>query len=130
MGRYLLDTHTLIWAINDPDRLGEQALPVLRNRTNQILVSAASAWEMHTKARLGKLPGAEAWLSTLEHQIARLEASILPISWPHSRLAGSMDWEHRDPFDRMLAAQAMLESLTLITTDRAFSTLPGLRTLW
>lgn len=130
MDGFLMDTHTLIWAINEPSRLGEHALPVLRDRASQLYVSSASAWEIHTKSRIGKLPGADAWLNTLEHQIDRLGAVIIPIAWPHARLAGAMEWEHRDPFDRMIAAQAMLESCTLVTADTAFATLPGLTTLW
>ena len=97
MDGFLLDTHTLIWAINEPSRLGEHALPVLRDRASQLYVSSASAWEIHTKSRIGKLPGADAWLNTLEHQIDRLGAVIIPIAWPHARLAGAMEWEHRDP---------------------------------
>ena len=130
MDGFLLDTHTLIWAINEPSRLGEHALPVLRDRASQLYVPSASAWEIHPKSRIGKLPGADAWLNTLEHQIDRLGALIIPIAWPHARLAGAMEWEHRDPFDRMIAAQAMLESCTLVTADTAFATLPGLTTLW
>ena len=101
-----------------------------RDRASRLYVSSASAWEIHTKSRTGKILGADAWLSTLEHQIDRLGATIVPVAWPHARLAGAMDWGHRDPFDRMIAAQAMLESLTLVTADTAFATLPGLTTLW
>lgn len=130
MNGYLLDTHTLLWAISEPARLGPLAIEIIEDRRNRLLVSAASAWEINTKARIGKLPGADAWLSTLDRQVDRLQASVLPISWEHATLSGRLDWPHRDPFDRMLAAQSLLESLTLLTADKAFQELPGLRTCW
>ncbi|SDN40297.1 PIN domain nuclease, a component of toxin-antitoxin system (PIN domain) [Actinomyces ruminicola] len=130
MSGYLLDTHALMWAINEPDRLGPDAAQVLRARESRLLVSAASAWELFTKYRIGKLPGAGPWLDALDGHITRLGAEVLPINWQHARLSGQLEWAHRDPFDRMLAAQAITEALTLITVDAAFSGLLGLKTLW
>ena len=119
MKGYLLDTHALMWAINEPARLGGKAVEVLRDRGNLVVVSAASAWELHTKNRIGKLPGAGPWLDALEGHVRRLGAEFLPI-----------EWSHRDPFDRMLAAQAMYESLALVTRDPAFEELSGVTILW
>ena len=130
MSGYLLDTHALMWAINEPFRLGSDAVRVLSARENRVVVSAASAWELFTKHRIGKLPGAGPWLDALEDHVVRLGADILPIEWHHARLSGQLEWGHRDPFDRMLAAQAIRESLILITADPAFWKLSGLRTLW
>lgn len=130
MNGYLLDTHALVWAVNEPSRLGEGALDVVRDRANRLVVSAASAWELFTKHRIGKLPGAGPWLDVLEDHVARLGAEMLPITWHHARLSGRIEWSHRDPFDRVLAAQAIRESLILVTVDRVFSGLPGLQVLW
>jgi len=127
---YLLDTHALVWAVNEPARLGGEALEVARDRANRLVVSAASAWELFAKHRIGKLPGAGPWLDVLEDHVARLGAEMLPITWHHARLGGRLEWAHRDPFDRMLAAQAIRESLILVTVDPVFSELPGLRVLW
>ena len=130
MSDCLLDTHTLMWAINEPSRLGAGAVKALRSRENRLLASTASAWELFTKYRIGRLPGAGPWLDALEDHIVRLGAETMPIEWRHARLGGQLEWDHRDPFDRVLAAQAILESLVLITVDPVFAGLPGLRTLW
>lgn len=127
---YLLDTHSLLWALTDPASLGTQARRVMADADQRLVVSAATAWEISTKQRLGRLPQADAIVSTYARALDRLGASELPITAAHAILAGRLEWEHRDPFDRMLAAQAMTESLTLITKDRAFCGLPGIRTLW
>ena len=128
--RVLLDTHTLIWALTSPDRLGERAIAAISDRDNELVVSAASAWELSTKARLGKLPAASALLSAYGRQVARLGATELSMSSEHALLAGGLAWDHRDPFDRMLAAQAFIESTPLVTRDPAFETMDGLRLIW
>ncbi len=127
---YLLDTHALLWALTDPDRLGAESRAVLEEPASVIVVSAASAWELATKNRLGRLPQADVVLAGYSRHAQRLGARELDITSAHALLAGSLDWEHRDPFDRMLAAQCMVESLTLITRDRAFAELAGVATLW
>lgn len=95
MKGYLLDTHALMWAINEPSRLGGRAVEVLRDRGNLVVVSAASAWELHTKNRIGKLPGAGPWLDALEGHVRRLGAEFLPIEWSHARLSGQLEWSRR-----------------------------------
>ena len=80
MKGYLLDTHALMWAINEPSRLGGRAVEVLRDRGNLVVVSAASAWELHTKNRIGKLPGAGPWLDALEGTCDGSERSSYPSS--------------------------------------------------
>ena len=128
--RYLLDTHALLWALTDPASLGDAAARVLRDADESLFVSAASAWEIATKQRRGRLPQADAIVATYARHLRRLGAEPLPITDDHALLAGRHDWDHRDPFDRMLAAQAMIESLTLVTRDVAFAGLRGIRTLW
>lgn len=128
--RYLLDTHAVLWALTDPTSLGVDAAAVVRDSRQVLVVSAATAWEIATKQRLGRLPRADVLVTGYARHLRRLRAEPLPITDDHALLAGHLDWEHRDPFDRMLAAQAMTESLTLVTKDAAFSDVPGVRTLW
>lgn len=127
---HLLDTHAVLWALTDPARLGSDAREVLTDRSVPIVVSSVSAWELSTKQRLGKLPQADAILGAYSRHLDRLGATRLPISEEHALLAGRLDWDHRDPFDRMLAAQTIIHSMTLITGDAAFAGLAGVRTLW
>lgn len=128
--RVLLDTHALIWALVDPARLGPNAGSILRARESTLVVSAVSAWEMATKVRIGKLPTAVKIVDSYGEYLDRLGATELPVRSRHALLAGSMQWAHRDPFDRMLAAQAMLEDLPILTADPVFSGLAGLRVRW
>ncbi len=93
-------------------------------------VSAASAWEVATKVRVGKFPEAEVVCEQFHDIVTRLRAELLPITSAHALRAGCMAWEHRDPFDRMLAAQAMLSDLTLLTRYQALRDLAGLSTVW
>lgn len=126
----LLDTHALLWALTDPVRLSAQARRTIADRSTTLLVSAVSAWEIATKHRLGKLPQGDGLLGGYTRHLDRLGATRLPVTEEHALLAGRLDWEHRDPFDRMLAAQAMIESFTLLTDDAAFAGLPGLASRW
>lgn len=127
---YLLDTHALLWALTDPSRLGAEAHRIIATRSSHLVVSAATAWEIGTKQRLGKLPQADALVGGYTRHLDSLGVIRLPVTEEHALLAGSLEWPHRDPFDRMLAAQAMLESLTLLTNDAALTNLPGLATAW
>jgi PIN domain nuclease of toxin-antitoxin system len=126
----LLDTHALLWALTEPKRLGRRARRALSDRDTQLWVSAASAWEVATKHRLGKLPGAQAVTASWFEHLGRLKAKELPITGRHALFAGSLDWDHRDPFDRMLAAQSLTETMTLVTKDPDFSSAPGVDVLW
>lgn len=130
MSALLLDTHAVIWAINEPAKLSEQARNLIADPSHSLAVSAASAWEIATKHRLGKLPQAESWIPHFEQQVARLGATTLPICVTHTLRAGSLEWAHRDPFDRMIAAQAQAENLTLVSRDHVFHSLPQLLTVW
>ena len=127
---YLLDTHVMLWALTEPARLGRKARKVIENPTSRLVVSAVSAWEIATKHRLGKLPQADALLGPYSKHLDRLGAIRLPMAEDHALLAGRLDWNHRDPFDRMLAAQSMIESLVLVTGDPTFSGCRGVPTLW
>lgn len=126
----LLDTHTVLWALLEPDKLGAVGRGLIAARSTEILVSAASAWEIGTKFRLGRLPAADHLVHNYPAHLERLGATPLPITDAHTLHAGTLAWDHRDPFDRMLATQSVLENVPLVTQDRAFSTLPIVRAIW
>jgi PIN domain nuclease of toxin-antitoxin system len=113
----LLDTHALLWWLFDDPKLSAGARAVIKDPDNVILASSASAWEMATKYRLGKLPEAgEAVHNLLDLlRLARIDA--LPISIEHALAAGLLPGPHRDPFDRMLIVQAQLEQVPIVTLD-------------
>ena len=125
---YLLDTHVVLWLLGDPDRVPHEVRVELADRTNALLVSAASALEISTKVRIGRLD-APTLPTTLSLRLADLGATPLPVTVEHALLAGSMRWAHRDPFDRLLVAQATLEELVLVTVDAAITGLPVPRIL-
>ncbi len=91
---------------------------------------SVTPWEIATKHRLGKFPDAGTLVESFAEQLARLGAQELAVSNNHGLLAGRLEWAHRDPFDRMFAAQSILEGARLVTSDRAFSTLPGVDIFW
>ena len=125
----LLDTHALLWWMNGNPRLSERARAAVGAPSAEVFVSAASAWELAVKLRLGKLPEASRLTHRLAESLAEQEFRVLPIGLEHGRLGGLLPGAHRDPFDRVLAAQALLDDLLLVTNDAAFSTF-GVKTLW
>ncbi|HYP45363.1 MAG TPA: type II toxin-antitoxin system VapC family toxin [Propionibacteriaceae bacterium] len=126
--KHLLDTHVLLWLLTDPTRVPDSVRSGLADPANPLLVSAASALEIGTKIRLGKLD-APTLPATLLRRVDDLSATPLAVSLEHALLAGSMTWEHRDPFDRILVAQATIENAMLVTVDRALTVLPFPRVL-
>lgn len=127
--KILLDTHALIWAMNDDSRFGPAARKAIRSRANQVFVSAASLWEAATKFRLGKFPEAKLLVDNPSKILSSMGFDPLPITIEHARLAGSIESSHRDPFDRMLAAQSRLEGMILASADAMFDALDVAR-LW
>lgn len=119
---YLIDTHVLLWWLFDDPKLCATSRAIISNPAHQILVSSASAWEIATKHRLGKLPEAEPLLADYHGWLRKMGFLELAISTQHALKAGGLAMEHRDPFDRMLMAQAELESVPIITYDKAFLT--------
>lgn len=130
MTRLLLDTHALVWAISAPARLSEDARAAIADRRIGLLVSAASAWELATKFRLGRFPDAEVLVAQFSWVLDQLGAQELAMTAEHALRAGGLRWTHRDPFDRMLAAQALILNVPLISRDSAFASLPGLQVRW
>jgi PIN domain nuclease of toxin-antitoxin system len=127
--RLLLDTHALLWWLAGDENLSADARAALGESENTIFVSAASTWEISTKHRLGKLPGVNAIASNLAEAIESQGFLSLPVTIAHGQAAGALPGPHRDPFDRMLIAQAMLEDLVLVSNERAFDAY-AVRRLW
>lgn len=116
----LLDTHTFLWWLEGNPRLSRKARDAIGKATVPVYVSAASAWEIATKFRLGKLPGAAILVNDIPDHVASQEFHALSISLVHARRAGALIGSHRDPFDRMLIAQALSENLALVTNEKLF----------
>jgi len=127
--KLLLDTHALIWVMNDHNRLGQSARNAILAQTNQVFVSVVSIWEASIKFRLGRFPLAAALLDDPRKVLNAMKMQDLPITLEHANLAGSISHPHKDPFDRMLAAQALSEGLTLVSVDTVFEDLAVAR-LW
>lgn len=129
LARLLLDTHALLWWLAEPDRLSSSAQTAIADPRASIVVSAASGWEIATKVRIGQLPAARELLEDLPAIVAAQGFEALPVTLPHGLHAGRYALPHRDPFDRLLAAQAELEGLSLISLDPALRECPC-RILW
>ena len=117
MTRILLDTHVLLWLVSTPDRIPRDVRETLADQANELFVSAVSAWEVAIKTRIGRLDGGpllSAWNQTLNS----MHANDLMIDSGDGAMAGQLDWEHKDPFDRMIVAQAARRNLTIATGDR------------
>ncbi len=118
--RALLDTHALLWWLADSERLSVPARRTIADESNEILVSAASAWEIATKFRLGRLEASGAVALDIAGAVASQGFEELTISVADAERAGRLPGPHRDPFDRMLIAQALSRDLVIVSIDRAF----------
>ena len=127
--RVLLDTHALLWAVLAPGSLSRRGAAIVADEKSQILVSAASAWEIATKVRLGKLPGAEVLEREFLAVMEEAGYTLLPIEAAAALRAGRLVAEHRDPFDRVLAAQALEEDMPILSADAQLDAF-GVRRLW
>lgn len=116
--RILLDTHVFLWLQSAPTRLGH-VLDVLADTRNDLLVSAASAWEIAIKHGTGRLPLPEAPARYVPSRMRAIGAVALPVEVPDALVVADLPPHHRDPFDRMLVAQALRHQLTLVTADDA-----------
>lgn len=124
--RILLDTHVLAWWLKDAPQLPSKHRDLIKSLDNEVLVSAASCWEIAIKVRAGKWPEAAGLVPGLAKVLAATSMTLLPISAAHAERAGLLAHAHKDPFDRLLAAQALEDGLTLATIDPVFRTVAGL----
>ena len=127
--RSLLDTHSLLWWLSDNPALTKTARKLIEETKNGIVVSAASAWEIATKVRLGKLPTAADLAADFSGYLQREGFQTLAISSEHAIRASLLPGPHKDPFDRMLIAQAQAENIPIISNETLFDAY-GVRRLW
>lgn len=127
--RLLLDTHAFLWWLSGSERLPDSARRAIGDEANEILISAASAWEIATKERLGKLPGGELIARDVRASITSQGFNELPISVEEANRAGSLAGPLRDPFDRMLIAQSLIRDVVLVSNETAFDRY-GVRRFW
>ena len=127
--RLLLDTHALIWWLAGDRQLPNPAREAIADDENRVYVSAVSAWEVTTKARLGKLPRAVSLAENFVDEIEQQAFLQLPISLGHAQRAGNLSGPHQEPFDRMLIAQAQAENLVLVSNEEVFDRY-GITRLW
>lgn len=125
----LLDTHTLFWWVTDNPLLTEKARHAIANEAGDCYVSAVSLFELSNKVRLGKFDAARELVERIEHEMKANDLTALPVTIAHAKLAGSLADPHRDPFDRMLAAQSIIENIPVVTGDPALSAL-GANVVW
>ena len=118
--KLLLDTHALLWWLFDDPQLPRRARDAIENMAMQVFMSSASGWEIAIKSRLGKLPYAQEAVKGLPEALRVSRIEVLPITLDHALAAGALPGPLKDPFDRMLIAQAQIEHLTLVSADRAF----------
>lgn len=127
--RVLIDTHALLWWLSDDASLSRPARKAMSETGNVLLVSAASAWEISTKVRLGRLPGAEELAADFQGFMLREGFTTMDITAEHGIRAGMLPGPLRDPFDRMLISQAQAENVSIVSNERIFETY-GVRRVW
>jgi PIN domain nuclease of toxin-antitoxin system len=118
--RVLLDTHSWLWMVGDSGRLAASSRGLLRDPANDLFLSAASAWEIAIKYATGKLRLPQPPAALITQWMAEVRMGALPILHAHALRASELPLHHRDPFDRLLIAQAQIEGLTVLTADREF----------
>lgn len=127
--RVLLDTHACIWAVDDPGRLGQQAMGAIEDPANELLLSAGAIWEMAIKIGLGKLSLSVPFRQWMDQAIDDLGVRILPITVEYAEVQSRLPRHHGDPFDRLLVAQAQVEQVPIVSDDPMFDRY-DIRRLW
>ena len=118
--RHLLDAHSLIWALDDPSKLGNQAIAVLENPASELVVSIGTVWELSIKTGLNKLSLSLPYRQWIERAVADLGLAIAPITLACAEMQMALPFHHRDPFDRLLAAQCLEDSMRIVSADSVF----------
>ena len=126
--KYLLDTHTFLWFVNDSDEIPEQLFNLLESDVD-LFLSIASLWEIAIKVNIGKLTLPKLYANFVSEQIKLNDIEILPISLEHLNVISTLPLYHKDPFDRLIIAQSLVENLTVISKDSAFDAYP-ITKLW
>jgi len=126
----LVDTHVFVWAMTEPERITARALEILADLDTVVWVSAVSAWEIATKVRIGKLPGAEFLVLDYGDHVRAWHADSLVVESADALVAGAFVWGNRDPFDRMIGAQSLRRGIPLISADAAFDEISGVERVW
>ena len=124
-----LDAHALIWAVDDPQRLGREAARALEDPANELLVSAGTIWEIAIKIGLGKLSLSLPFREWMHQAIEDRGLTVLPITVEHADGQSRLPLHHRDPFDRLLVAQAQAEAIAVVSADEVFGTY-GIARVW
>ena len=127
--RILLDAHVVIWAVDEPSKLGIEAVVALQDPANELIFSSGSIWELAIKLSLGKLKLSLPYRQWIETAIADLGLTLLPIGLEHAEMQTRLSFHHRDPFDRLLVAQASVEGVPLISADAVFDQY-GVSRIW
>ena len=127
--KLLVDAHTLIWAVDDPSKLGRQAVTALQDPGNDLILSAGTIWEIAIKVGLGKLSLSMPYREWMNQAITDLGMAVLPITVEYADAQGNLPRHHGDPFDRLLVAQAQVENMALVSADPGFDPY-GINRLW
>ncbi|MBT8162034.1 MULTISPECIES: type II toxin-antitoxin system VapC family toxin [Arthrobacter] len=130
MTEFLLDSNALVLAMTSPDRLSDTARLIIEDLEIRTFASAASAYELAYKYSRGRLAVLDPIMTGYRQHVKRVVTEELSLSAEHALAAASLEWLHRDPFDRMIAAQAAVEGLTLVTSDRALQDFKLVSTIW
>ena len=127
--RVLLDTHSLFWSVDDVARLSAAALGAIQDPANDRLLSAATVWEIAIKVGLGKLTLSVAYRQWMEKAITDLQLTILPVTVEYADRQATLPRHHKDPFDRLMIAQALVEGIPIVSADVAFDAY-GVTRIW
>jgi PIN domain nuclease of toxin-antitoxin system len=127
--KLLLDSHTLIWAADDPAKLSALVRGLLQDPSHDRLLSAATLWEISIKFGLGRLPLSLPYRQWMDTAITDMGLAVLPITLDHTERQATLAWHHRDPFDRLLVAQAHVEGVPLVSADSALDQY-GIARIW
>ena len=127
--KFLIDTHVLIWWLSQPRRIPKATREVMSLASNQVMVSAATAWEIAIKQHVGKLEFDAKFLADFDESVRKLGFDPLPINAEHAVIGAGLNAAHQDPFDRLLAGQALVEGAVIVSADSAFATL-GIQARW
>lgn len=118
--KLLVDAHCLIWAVDEPAKLAATAVAALEDPASQLMLGAGTMWELSIKSGLGKLTLSSPFRQWMQQAVADLGLSVMPISLDHCDCQASLPFHHRDPFDRLLAAQALVDGIQVVSADAIF----------